>query len=647
MVAAAELASDHLEGQPHRVGAGSGIAPDGALPGSAALAASRRGTAPARAGGSTARCRVGRHLAEEAARPQLPVARRALLGHPDETPEMAEVVEPDEDLTEQPLERGRLAAELEDGDRDVRDRTLDRGDLEGCSGRPAERRLAFGAARRRPEREADDARRALVGVGDDRILDPIAGAHAADDARRQRLGRRMRQDDDGFGIRQQDGLHRGQRTPQRRCVARPLTPRWRAEEGVEREGRAALRTHRERADEVGVREVVGAPVRRCGAEHEAHPGADAGPRAGVLARARWRPERLGTDRLAEAQREIRGPVEERAQVRSDPCRRHRPIGLEARDELAHAPGRDLELGPGVALAPMTRGRRLDAPVRDAQLRHPPGMPVQAARARGHVRDREPEGGLDRRGPALTLDAVDDRGHGDERARWEQRDEVVGERMVVARRPEAGTDGLARRHRIDRAGVVDVIGIDVGRSPIRAAAGAAVALARGVARVDVPDELVHDDRGAARRAARRVEAVELVAKAALERLGVRRDRRDRRVEMAEVGRTEHDLRHESRERGRLDRERPAEPVERRARDPPASAMELQHDVARHRARLDLAAQPWQRRDRREAVEGRQMRTPWRGSRGCRRVRHGGSPSLSRLSVHRGRSSEASAGPGLKS
>ena len=47
MVAAAELASDHVEGQPHRVGAGAGIAPDGRFRASAALA---RGSPWRRAG---------------------------------------------------------------------------------------------------------------------------------------------------------------------------------------------------------------------------------------------------------------------------------------------------------------------------------------------------------------------------------------------------------------------------------------------------------------------------------------------------------------------------------------------------------------------------------------------------------------------
>ena len=132
----------------------------------------------------------------------------------------------------------------------------------------------------------------------------------------------------------------------------------------------------ERADEVGVREVVGTPVRRCGAEHEAHPGADAGrgpgprPARGGGPNARHRPARRSAAR--------RFAVPSRSERRSGPTRAGviGPIGLEARDELADAPGRGLELGPGVALAPMTRGRRLDAPVRDAELRHPPGCPFR-------------------------------------------------------------------------------------------------------------------------------------------------------------------------------------------------------------------------------------------------------------------------------
>jgi hypothetical protein len=49
-----------------------------------------------------------------------------------------------------------------------------------------------------------------------------------------------------------------------------------------------------------------------------------------------------------------------------------------------------------------------------------------------VRDREAKRGLDRRGAHLALDAADDRGHRDERARREQCHEVVGQWLIVAR-----------------------------------------------------------------------------------------------------------------------------------------------------------------------------------------------------------------------
>ena len=125
--------------------------------------------------------------------------------------------------------------------------------------------------------------------------------------------------------------------------------------------------------------------------------------------------------------------------------------------------------------------------------------------------------------------------------------------------------------------------------------------RGV-RVTVPDELVDDDGSAAGRALRGEELVERLAEADLAaRLGA--EGVDRGIEVAQVRRAEDDLGRQARERRRLMDVGAAQSRDRGPRDPAATTVEVDDDIAWVRARLDLGDHEVQRWRWREAVERR--------------------------------------------
>src|SRR5204862_4783306 len=109
------------------------------------------------------------------------------------------------------------------------------------------------------------------------------------------------------------------------------------------------------------------------------------------------------------------------------------------------------------------------------------------------------------------------------------------------------------------------------------------LAGGIFAVARPGELVGDDDPAAGGAARREELPDGQLEAGL---AARRRRQcgERGVDVAEVRWPENDLREEPGQRARLEAEGPPLAIDRRARDPAAPAVEVGHDVAGRRVRL---------------------------------------------------------------
>ena len=119
-------------------------------------------------------------------------------------------------------------------------------------------------------------------------------------------------------------------------------------------------------------------------------------------------------------------------------------------------------------------------------------------------------------------------------------------------------------------------------------------------VDRPDDLVDDERPAARRAAGR----EHVADRDLEaRFAARRGGQalERGVEMADVGRPQDDLGEHPVERARLERDGAALAVDGGPGDPAAAAEQVGDDVAGPGVRVDPRGDDGRRRRRREAVE----------------------------------------------
>ena len=119
-------------------------------------------------------------------------------------------------------------------------------------------------------------------------------------------------------------------------------------------------------------------------------------------------------------------------------------------------------------------------------------------------------------------------------------------------------------------------------------------------VDRPDDLVDDERPAARRAARR----EQVADRHLEaRLATRRRGQplERGVEVTHVGRPQHDLGEHPGERARFERDRPALAVDGRPGDPAAAPEQVDDDVARPGVEVDPRVDDRRRRRGREAIE----------------------------------------------
>ena len=230
-------------------------------------------------------------------------------------------------------------------------------------------------------------------------------------------------------------------------------------------------------------------------------------------------------------------------------------GLEALDEAAHDPAAILECEPRVALAPLPVAGRTQVPANDAQCCDAPRVAVEATRRQQAMQEGEAQGRLDGRRPKVLLDAGQDALDGGHGARRPEVEQLVGQAFAPRqdREPlcQGGPGGAVARERASTFGIGAVGGhrARLRAADLVAARRAAEDLAeRGVC-VAVPDEFVDHDLPAAGRALRREQLVERLAKADLA-TRLRAERVDGGVEVAQVGRPEHDLGDEARERRRL-------------------------------------------------------------------------------------------------
>ena len=120
------------------------------------------------------------------------------------------------------------------------------------------------------------------------------------------------------------------------------------------------------------------------------------------------------------------PFAQAPQILPEPCLdRTEGPAVQALDEAPNAPERILECEPGIALAPLGRRRRADVPTADPERGGAPGLGGQPAGGQDRVEQRETERSQDRRGPQVTLDALEDRPKADQLTRCVQRQELVG------------------------------------------------------------------------------------------------------------------------------------------------------------------------------------------------------------------------------
>ena len=284
--------------------------------------------------------------------------------------------------------------------------------------------------------------------------------------------------------------------------------------------------------------------------------------------------------------------------------------------------------------PEPGGRTRPAWIRSVAIR--PGKPLRRLAGQQGVEQREPQRRLDRRGAEVALDAFEDRLQADQLARRVQVEQAVDERLGALDdrepipEPAAGDVGALG----GRLGPLEIVLVErrgalLAAAALAAADRAAVVLSgrrrgrssrrpRSASACTGPDELVGDEHPLARRAAGREQVADRVLQARLA-AGRRAHRLERRVEVAEVRRAQDELGEEPGQRARLDADRAALAVDRGVGDPAAAAVQVEHDVARPRVRLEPRRDEARRRRRGEAIEERE-REAGLGSNEGRATRH---------------------------
>jgi len=224
-----------------------------------------------------------------------------------------------------------------------------------------------------------------------------------------------------------------------------------------------------------------------------------------------------------------------------------------------------------------------------------------------VQEGEPERGFDRRSAEVALHAGENRGEPDELPVGMQAEDRIGQRGAAVGRREAIPQPRADVVGADVAPrALDVLRAGLDRLVLRAVLLVAAELAAVVdprRLLRLPLDLVDRQRPPARHAPRREQVVDREPQAGLA-VGRRAERRERGIEMPQVRRAEHDLGEQPGERAGLDGEGPALPIDGGTRDPAAPAVQVRHDVAGRRVRLQPGMHELRWRRRREPLIGRQ-------------------------------------------
>ncbi len=422
-------------------------------------------------------------------------------------------IEPDQDLAEQPLVARRLAPGAQRLDRDLghgprgvgggerppveplgRREQAGRRDEVRVAGAPGHRLEADVGAGARSGREdapgrqqLDDRRRVLVGVGQPRGEQPVAGRRSAHHGRDDRLGTAVDQLDDP-AVAGHDRLDRLERPADRGSLPAPRRPERGPGEGVDREQQRGLAAERPRRGVVGAGQAVEAQAHRRLAEHQA----DLGRRARPAVAGRLVAERQQAARAGEAEDGRRRSLAQAAQVLAEPrLDRSGRSALEPLDEAADLAEGVLEGEPRVALAELGAALRPDVPGRHPQGSRPAGLGGEPAGRQDGMDEGQAEGGQHGRSAQVALDPLEDRAEADELARGMQVEQLVGQvvRPVDVRKP--ATQRLAHRLEPDVGrDPAQVVGVERRLTLLRATAlvatdGAAVVLGHGRVRPATP------------------------------------------------------------------------------------------------------------------------------------------------------------------
>ena len=293
--------------------------------------------------------------------------------------------------------------------------------------------------------------------------------------------------------------------------------------------------------------------------------------------------------------------------------------VEALDEPADRAKSLLEGEPRVALAELGRVRQTDVPARHPDRRDASGSGGQPAGRQDRVQQGQPEGSEQGRGSEVAFDPLEDRRQGHELPRRVEIEHVVDKALCAGdlrepcldRRPGRIAADVRRgaredrRHRLGRLAhlaATELVAAD--RAPIVPRDGPRRARDAAL-HIDFhrPRELIGDERPAACRAARRIQVTDRCLEARL-RPWRCCHRLERRIQVADIRRSKHDLREHPGERARLEGHGSALTVDGGSGDPAATARQVDDHVAGARVELDLRRHDRGWRRRRQTIEDRQ-------------------------------------------
>ena len=497
-----------------------------------------------------------------------------------EPSELARAIHADEDLAEEALPTRRFAAGTErlDGDLGHGASGLGRGEgpalepfrgreqppamddirVAGATGHRVERLVAAGPGAgwhpRAGRQQFHDPEAVAVGVADQGGDQPVAGPHPAEGRGRDRL-RPAVHELHGPAVACHGRRHGLQGPPDGRALPAPRSAQGRSGERIDREERGGLAAEDPRRRVVRGAQTGQIRAGRWLTQHEPDPRRRGAATVVAVLRVGVGGERPEPGWAGQADEGGRGPLPEAPQVLAQPGI-DRAVGatVQALHEAAHEADGILERDPRIAFAPLLGGRQLHVTVRHVQVPGPTRRRGEAAGRQDRMQEREPEGGEDRRGAQVGLDAIDDGGEAHQLARRVQVEQLVdqGRRPVHGREP--GLDDRPDLVGPDvRSEADQVLGIewrlaDLGLAPLVTADRAAVHAGDrlGLRFRGGPDELLGDQHPAAGGAARRIQVAQRDLEARLASRG-RGHALECGVEVADVGRSQDDFGQHPRQR----------------------------------------------------------------------------------------------------